>query len=51
MEYGLGNNLYAITGITTDEHAAIMIEDFVLKGRGDIVNDIPIIVRITYAAE
>ena len=51
VEHGFGNNLHTVTGVTTDEHASIVVEDFVLKGRKNIVNDVPVVIGVGHTAE
>ncbi len=51
VEYGLVDDLHAVTGVTTDEHTAVMVENLVLKGRKDVINHVPVIVGVGHAAE
>ena len=50
-EYGLRNDLYTVTAVTTDEEAPVVVENFVLEGRENVVHHVPVIVAVAHATE
>lgn len=50
-KYGLRNDLYAVAGITTDEQASLVVHNFILQGREDVVHDVPVVVGVADTTE
>ena len=51
LEHSLGYDFNAITGVTTHKHTAIVVHNLVSQLRKNIVNDVPVIVRVKNCGE
>ena len=50
-EYGLRNDFHAVTAVATDQEASLVVEKFVLEGREDVVDHVPVVVAVADTAE
>ena len=51
LEHSLGYDFNTITGVTTHKHTAIVVHNLISQLRKNIVNDVPVIVRVKNCGE